>query len=237
MTTVVSVSKKEKVREMLRGKIVCHLPRRASLKIDPFLRQPIYLFLVLEMLSVRVYSGKQKPLWVFQREVTECMKSVLKVWEGLEQQNRKEGPGGARRILNTSEAAVPLTWSPQVCAGRCAFELLSRSGLDLPRTCHFYQRWKVQRVERPWSPESPTPTPLYPTASSQQQLLPFHCPRQQTSFSLTDFLLVLPIDRLKKEASCKEGSLGNVVCRFPFPSVESRAWPVLSGETTCKWLA
>lgn len=77
LTTI--VSKKEKVRETLRGKITCHLPRRASLRIDPFLRQLIYLFLVLEMLSVRVYSGKQKPLWVFQREGIEYMKSVLKV--------------------------------------------------------------------------------------------------------------------------------------------------------------
>ena len=79
----------------------------------------------------------------------------------------KRRPRESKKDFNyTSEAAVPLTWSPQVCAGCWAVELLLWSVLGLPKRCHFYQRWKVQMIERLWSPEPPTPMPLYPTASS-----------------------------------------------------------------------
>lgn len=67
------------------------------------------------------------------------------------------------------------------------------------------------------SPESPQPCSHY---TNSQQLQHFYCPKQDISFPFTNFLSVPCIDRISQEASCKEGSLGNSVCRIP--SVVSR---------------
>lgn len=126
---------------MLREEIICHLSRRSSLRIDPFLKQLIYLFLMLEMLPVRVSSGKRKPFWYFK-------KREFNKWDWF-QKSKRAGTAKEKRILITGQK-VPYPWARahKSVPAAVQLELLSQSVLDLPSRCHFYQKWKVQRIER-----------------------------------------------------------------------------------------
>lgn len=94
------------------------------------------------MLPVRVCSGKQKPFWYFK-------KREFNIWNWFQKTKRARTAKGKRRILITGQK-VPCPWAGahKSVPAAVQLELLSQSVLDLPSRCHFYQKWKVQRIER-----------------------------------------------------------------------------------------
>lgn len=93
--------------------------------------------------------------------------------------------GGARRNVLVRDPELEPTKSVPAAV---QLDLLSQSILDLPRRYHFYQRWKVQRMER-----------LLESIPAVTTLTAINCcisTAQNFFFFFSDLLLVPSTDRI-----------------------------------------